>query len=90
MLDLHMDFPGGSVVKNPPAKARDAGSVPGSRVFPREENGQPPPVFWSGKSRGHRSPEGYSPWGCKRVRHELATKQQKVTYIASIITPVNL
>ena len=37
-----MDFPGGSVVKNPPAKARDAGSIPGSRIFPREENGHPP------------------------------------------------
>ena len=90
MLNLHMDFPGGSVLNNPPAKARDAGSIPGSRIFPREENGQPSPVFWSGKSHGQRILEGYSPWGCKRVRHELATKQQKVTYIASIITPINL
>ena len=22
----------------------------------------------------HRSPAGYSPWGCKRVGHSLATK----------------
>ena len=37
-------FPGGSVVKNPPASAgdtRDAGSVPGSRRSPGEENGNP-------------------------------------------------
>ena len=25
----HVDFPGGPVVKNPPAKARDTGSIPG-------------------------------------------------------------
>ena len=30
-----MDFPGGSVVKNLPAKARDAGSIPGSGRSPR-------------------------------------------------------
>ena len=27
-----------------------------------------------GKSHGVRSQVGYSPWGCKRVRHDLATK----------------
>ena len=34
-------FPGGSVVKNPPANAGDMGSVPGSRRSPGEENGHP-------------------------------------------------
>ena len=29
-----------------------------------------------GKAHGQRSPVGYSPWGRKSVRHELATKQQ--------------
>ena len=24
---------------------------------------------------------GYSPWGCKRVRHDLATKQQQINEI---------
>ena len=32
-------FPGGLAVKNPPAKAGDRGSIPGSGRFPREENG---------------------------------------------------
>ena len=35
------DFSGGSVVKNPPANARDAGSVPGLVRSPVEGNGNP-------------------------------------------------
>ena len=38
-------FPGGTVVKNPPANAgdsRDTGSIPGSRRSPRVWNGNPP------------------------------------------------
>ena len=38
---------------------------------------QPTPVFLPGKSHGWRSLVGYSPWGCKRVGHNLWTKQQK-------------
>ena len=34
-------------------------------------------IFLSGKSCGQRSLVGYSPWGCKRVEHVLATKQQQ-------------
>ena len=34
-------FPGGSVVKNLPANAGDAGSIPGLGRSPREENGNP-------------------------------------------------
>ena len=34
-------FPGGSVVKNLPAKAGDVGSVPGSGRSPGEGNGNP-------------------------------------------------
>ena len=39
-----MGFPGGSVVKNPPANAgdaRDAGSIPGSERSPGVGNGNP-------------------------------------------------
>ena len=35
---------------------------------------QPTPVFLPGKSQGHGNLAGYSPWGLKRVRHNLATK----------------
>ena len=41
-MGLHrLGFPGGSVVKNLPAKAGDAGSIPGSRRPPGEGNGKP-------------------------------------------------
>ena len=36
-----MGFPGRSVVKNPPAIAGDAGSIPGLGRFPGEGNGNP-------------------------------------------------
>ena len=34
-------FPGGPVVKNPPANAGDVGSIPGSGRLPGEGNGSP-------------------------------------------------
>ena len=37
---------------------------------------QPTPVFLPGKFHGQRSLVGYSPSGCKRVRHNLAAEQQ--------------
>jgi len=64
------------VVKNPPANAGDVGSIPGLGRFPWRRNWQPIPVFLPGKSHGQRSLAGYSPWGRKRARHDLATKQQ--------------
>ena len=51
-----MGFPGGSVVKNPPANAGDAGWIPWRRKW------QPPPVFLPGKYHGQRSWADYSPW----------------------------
>ena len=36
-----LGFPGGAVVKNPPANAGDAGSVPGSGISPGGGNGTP-------------------------------------------------
>jgi len=36
-----MGFLGGSVEKNPPANAEDAGSIPGSGRSPGEGNGNP-------------------------------------------------
>ena len=38
---------------------------------------QPTPVFLPGKYHGQRNLVGYSPWSCKRVRHNLGTKQQE-------------
>ena len=38
---VYVAFPGGSVVKNPPANTEDAGSIPGSERSPGEENDNP-------------------------------------------------
>ena len=39
----------------------------------------PTPVFLPGKYHGERTLENYSPWGCKRVGHDLVTKQNNPT-----------
>ena len=63
-----MGFPVGSVVKNPPANARDTGSIPGLGRSPAGGNGNP---FLSGKSHGQRSLVGY------KSQTRLATKPQQ-------------
>ena len=63
-----VNFPGGSVVENPPANAGDTGdpgSIPGSGRSRGGGNGNPLQYFLSGKSNGQRSLAGYSPWSCK-------------------------
>ena len=32
---------------------------------PWRREGLPTPVMWAGEFHGHRSLEGYHPWGCK-------------------------
>ena len=61
-----MDVSGGSVVKNPPANARDAGLIPGSGRSTGEGNGNSL-LYSCMEIPGKRSLESYSPWGCKRV-----------------------
>ena len=39
---------------------------------------QPIPVFLPGKSHGQRSLVGYSPWGHKRLGHDLTKHQQQL------------
>ena len=59
-----------------------------------EKKWQPTPVFLPGKSHEQRSLAGYSPWGHKRVRHDLVTKQNnewkraKFQYIAFVSSRV--
>ena len=50
------------------------GKIPWSRKW------QPTPVFLPGKFQGQKSLVGHSPWDCKRVGHNLASKQQQFTY----------
>ena len=71
-------FPGGTVVKNLPANAGDQETWVQSlsQEDTLEYEMEPTPVFLPGKFHGQRSLEGYSPWGGKRVRQGLETKQQ--------------
>ena len=50
---------------------------PWLRQIPWRWKWQPTPVFLPGKSHGQRSLVVYSPWGCKRVKHNLVTNQQQ-------------
>ena len=72
---VHLGFLGGSVVKNPPANGGDTGLIPGSGRSPRKGNGNPPQHAYLG------NPMDRGTWcvtvhSHKRVRHDLATKQQ--------------
>ena len=62
-----LGFPGGSVVKNSPAKAGDQGLIPGSGRSPGGGNGNPFQYHCLEKSHGQRSLAGYNPWGCKEL-----------------------
>ena len=63
-----MGFPGGSVIKNPPAKAGDAGdtgSIPGSERCPGKGNGNPLQYSCLGNLMNRGAWEGHSPQGFK-------------------------
>jgi len=55
---------------------RRFGFIPWVWKIPWGRKWQPTLIFLPGESQGQRSLEGYSTWGCKRVRHNLATKPQ--------------
>ena len=61
---LRRGFPDGSVVKNPPANAGDAGLILGLGRLPWSRKWLPTPVFLPRKSQGQRSLVGYGQWGC--------------------------
>ena len=69
MTTYYLEYPGGSVIKNPPANAGDVGSVRGSGRSSGvgNDNPQPTPVPLPGKFHGQSSLVGYSLWGCKEL-----------------------
>ena len=72
---MFMGFPGGSVVKSPPANAGDMGLIPGSGRFRGEGNGNPLQFSLLGNPMDRGAWQAtYSPWCRKRVGHKLATK----------------
>ena len=71
-------FPGGTVVKNPPANAgdeRDVGFIPGLGRSPGGGNGHPLQYSCLGNSMDRGASRAM---GLQRVRHDLATKQQQI------------
>ena len=61
-------FPGGTVVKNPPAnveQAEDVGSIPGLGRSPGVENGNPLKYSCLENPMDRRSLAGCNPWGRK-------------------------
>ena len=54
-------------------QCRILGFEPWVGKIPWRRKWQPSPVFLPGKFHGQRSLLGYSPWGCKRVGHDLET-----------------
>ena len=61
----------------PACQCRRCPFDPWVRNVPWRRKWQPTPVFLPGESHGQRSLVGCSPWGCKRIRLDLATKQQQ-------------
>ena len=59
-------LPGGSVVKNLPAKAGDAGSISGQERLPEEGNGNPL-QYSCLRVHGLRNLAVSSPWGRRRI-----------------------
>ena len=58
-------------------QCRRHGFNPWVRRIPWRRKWQPTPVFLPGRLHWQKSLTGYCLWGQKRVRHNLATKQEK-------------
>ena len=66
------------MVKNLSTNAGDMGSIPGSGISPGEENGNALHCSSLGNPMDRlKELMGYSPRGHKKLRHDLARKQQK-------------
>ena len=73
-------FPGGSLVKNPPANAgdvRDPGSIPGMGRSSGGGHSNPLQYFCPEIPHGQSSLPGFHPWGCKKLdtTEQLSTAQ---------------
>ena len=76
-----MGFPGGSAVKNPPANAGNARLIPGLGRAPGEVNGNPLQYSCLENPKDRKAWWSTVHGVAKRVRHDLATKQQQSLYL---------
>ena len=76
LVNFLLGFPGGSGVKNVPANAGDAGSIPGLGRSSGEGNGNPL-QYSCLENPWTEEPGRLQSMGLQRVRHDLATKQQQ-------------
>ena len=75
---ISLELPRWLISKESACHCRRCRFDPWVRKIPWRRKWQPTPVFLPGKSHGQwnlQSMAGYSPWGCKRVRRNLVTKQ---------------
>ena len=75
-----MGFPGGLVIKNTSVHARDMSLIPGLRRSPGK-GAATYSSFPAWENPQTEEPAVYSPWGHKRVGHDLATKEQQMSII---------
>ena len=72
-------FPGGIVLKKIHLPVQELQVRSLCREDPYRRTWQHTSVFLPGKSYGQRSLVGYCPWGCKRVGHNLTTRENDLT-----------
>ena len=83
-----MDFPGGSVVKNPPTNVGDASWIPGLERFTGGGNGKTRQYSCLGNPMD-REPGGLQFMGLQRIGHDLVTKSHNVDRYAVSLNPHN-
>ena len=96
LLNPCLGLPWGLVVKNPPVKAGDLGSIPGSED-PLEKRMATHSSFlawripWTEdlaeESHGQRSLAGYSPWGPKELDKVIKQKQKSPCLTTTLSLP---
>ena len=73
----YSDLPFKMVLPRAHLQCGGPGFSPWVRKIPWRRKWQPTPVFLPGEFHGQRGLEGYSPWGHKRVGHNIVTEQQQ-------------
>ena len=84
-LKLRRGLPRWLSGKESTCRCRSCRFDPWVRKIPWRRKQQPTPVFLPGEFHGQRSLVSYSPWGHKKVRHNLATKQQQQILMSHLV-----